>query len=186
MTRSTRTTKTRDLQSSGSCPQYLPRSQRLPVGLAQRPASDGLKALRHPQPSNLRWTMRCPGSRTRTRQLPHMTSTANTPRTSRSPSSTVRSAPVAEYQEWPFQGFLKRATIDNETTYNLEFMLPRIRSASISQSLPKRSELVLRRCPQRLRPLTMLSQIPRCVQQRCGVRSRASHGHQKRMRRYSR
>ena len=46
--------------------------------------------------------------------------------TSRSPSLTVESAPVAEYREWPFQGFLKRITIGNQTTYNLEFTLPRI------------------------------------------------------------
>lgn len=32
-------------------------------------------------------------------------------------------APVAEYQEWPFQGFLKRIKIGNETMYNLEFQL---------------------------------------------------------------
>jgi hypothetical protein len=33
-------------------------------------------------------------------------------------------APVAEYREWPFQGFLRRITIGNQTTYNLEFALP--------------------------------------------------------------
>jgi hypothetical protein len=47
----------------------------------------------------------------------------HTPQTSRSPSITVESAQVAEYQEWPFQGFLKRTKIGNETTYNLEFQL---------------------------------------------------------------
>ena len=45
------------------------------------------------------------------------------PRVSRSPSAAVESAPVAEYQEWPFQGFLKRTRIGNETMYNLEFQL---------------------------------------------------------------
>jgi hypothetical protein len=50
----------------------------------------------------------------------------HTLRTSQSPSITVESAPVAEYQEWPFQGFLKRVKIGNETTYNLEFKLPSI------------------------------------------------------------
>lgn len=50
----------------------------------------------------------------------------HTLRTSRSPSITVKSALVAEYQEWPFQGFLKRTKIGNETMYNLEFTLPRI------------------------------------------------------------
>jgi hypothetical protein len=50
----------------------------------------------------------------------------HTPRTSRSPSITVESALVAEYQEWPFQGFLKRTRIGNETTYNLEFQLSHV------------------------------------------------------------
>jgi hypothetical protein len=35
----------------------------------------------------------------------------------------VESAPVAEYQEWPFQGFLKRTKIGDKTIYNLEFQL---------------------------------------------------------------
>lgn len=48
----------------------------------------------------------------------------NTPQTSCSPS-TAESTPVAEYQEWPFQGFLKCTTIGNRTIYNLEFTLPR-------------------------------------------------------------
>ena len=43
-------------------------------------------------------------------------------RTSRSPSA----APVAEYQEWPFQGFLKRIRIGDDVMYNLEFKLPSI------------------------------------------------------------
>ena len=50
----------------------------------------------------------------------------NTPRPARSPSTPTESVPIAEYQEWPFQGFLKRTKIGNETTYNLEFQLPRI------------------------------------------------------------
>jgi hypothetical protein len=33
---------------------------------------------------------------------------------------------VAEYQEWPFQGFLKRTRIGDNVTYNLEFKLPSI------------------------------------------------------------
>ncbi|CZR65235.1 uncharacterized protein PAC_15135 [Phialocephala subalpina] len=49
-----------------------------------------------------------------------------TPQTSRSPPASVESAPIAEYQEWPFQGFLKRTRIGNETTYNLEFQLPHV------------------------------------------------------------
>jgi hypothetical protein len=46
--------------------------------------------------------------------------------TSRSPSIILESAPVAEYREWPFQGFLKRTKIGNETIYNLEFQLSHI------------------------------------------------------------
>ncbi|KAH7342186.1 hypothetical protein BKA65DRAFT_478089 [Rhexocercosporidium sp. MPI-PUGE-AT-0058] len=49
-----------------------------------------------------------------------------TPLTPRSPSDTVESAPVAEYQELPFQGFLKRVTIGDQMTYNLEFSLSHI------------------------------------------------------------
>jgi hypothetical protein len=43
--------------------------------------------------------------------------------TSRSPSTIRESALIAEYQEWPFEGFLKRTRIRDETTYNLEFKL---------------------------------------------------------------
>jgi hypothetical protein len=49
----------------------------------------------------------------------------STPQTSRSPSAMVESTPVTEYQEWPFQGFLKRTRIFNQKTYNLEFAFPR-------------------------------------------------------------
>ena len=31
---------------------------------------------------------------------------------------------AAEYEEWPFQGFLKRTKIGDDVTYNLEFKLP--------------------------------------------------------------
>ena len=34
--------------------------------------------------------------------------------------------PVAEYQEWPVQGFLKRTKIGIDVMYNLEFKLPSI------------------------------------------------------------
>jgi hypothetical protein len=47
-------------------------------------------------------------------------------RASRSPPAASEAAPVAEYQEWPFQGFLKRTRIGNDVTYNLEFKLPSI------------------------------------------------------------
>jgi hypothetical protein len=47
-------------------------------------------------------------------------------RTSRSPSAASEAAPAAEYQEWPFQGFLKRIRTGDDVTYNLEFKLPSI------------------------------------------------------------
>ncbi|CZR60101.1 uncharacterized protein PAC_09996 [Phialocephala subalpina] len=40
----------------------------------------------------------------------------HTLRSSQSPPAPAKSTPVAEYQEWPFQGFLKRTKIVNETT----------------------------------------------------------------------
>ena len=46
------------------------------------------------------------------------------PQTSRSPSAKVEPASIAEYQEWPFQGLLKRTRIGKETVYNLESQLP--------------------------------------------------------------
>jgi hypothetical protein len=61
-------------------------------------------------------------------------------RTSRSPSVTVESAPVAEYQEWPFQGFLKRTKIGNKTIYNLEFQLPHISEHLHSEASGIRSD----------------------------------------------
>lgn len=39
---------------------------------------------------------------------------------------TLESESVGEYQEWPFQGFLKRSNIGNEITYNLQFRLQHI------------------------------------------------------------
>jgi hypothetical protein len=50
----------------------------------------------------------------------------HTPRTSRSPPASVKSAPIAEHQQWPFRGFLKYTRIGNETTYNLEFQLSHV------------------------------------------------------------
>jgi hypothetical protein len=47
-------------------------------------------------------------------------------RTSRSPSEAAEAVPAAEYQEWPFQGFLKSIRIGDDVTYNLEFKLPSI------------------------------------------------------------
>jgi hypothetical protein len=44
--------------------------------------------------------------------------------TSRGPSAIQESVPIAEHQEWPFQGFLKRTRIGTEIMYNLEFKLP--------------------------------------------------------------
>jgi hypothetical protein len=44
-------------------------------------------------------------------------------RTSRSPSAALEAVLAAEYQEWPFQGFLKRIRIGDTVTYNLKFKL---------------------------------------------------------------
>ncbi|KUJ06353.1 uncharacterized protein LY89DRAFT_743964 [Mollisia scopiformis] len=49
-----------------------------------------------------------------------------TPPSSHSPSDTQKSASAAEYQEWPFQGFLKRVTIGNQITSNLKFSLSHV------------------------------------------------------------
>jgi hypothetical protein len=45
----------------------------------------------------------------------------HTSRASRSPSATTEPVLVAEYEEWPFQSFLKRAKIGDDIMYNLEF-----------------------------------------------------------------
>ena len=47
-------------------------------------------------------------------------------RTSRSPSAASEAVRVAEYQEWPLQGFLKYIIIGDKVKYNLEFKLPSI------------------------------------------------------------
>jgi len=49
-------------------------------------------------------------------------------RTSQSPAATG-AVPVAEYQEWPFHGFLERTRIGDGITYNLEFKLPPLRAS---------------------------------------------------------
>lgn len=46
------------------------------------------------------------------------------PPPSRSPFATTESIPLAEYEEWPFQGFLKRTKIGDDITFNLEFKFP--------------------------------------------------------------
>ena len=65
-------------------------------------------------------------------------------RTSQSPSITVGLAPVAEYQEWPFQGFLKRTKIGDKTIYNLEFQLlhvpEQLQVSILSKALGMRSD----------------------------------------------
>jgi hypothetical protein len=65
-------------------------------------------------------------------------------RTSRSPSIAVESAPVAEYQEWPFQGFLKRTKIGDKTIYDLGFQLPdvpeQLQLLILSKALGMRSD----------------------------------------------
>ena len=47
-------------------------------------------------------------------------------RSSRSPSTAADAVSAAEYQEWSFQGFLKRTKIGDNITYNLEFKLPSV------------------------------------------------------------
>jgi hypothetical protein len=47
-------------------------------------------------------------------------------RTSRGSFATIEAVLVAEYQEWLFQGFLKRTRIGDNTTYNIEFRIPSI------------------------------------------------------------
>ncbi|KAG4427459.1 hypothetical protein IFR05_017059, partial [Cadophora sp. M221] len=49
-----------------------------------------------------------------------------TPPSSRSPSDTEESASGAEFHEWFLQGFLKRITIRDQITYNLEFSLSHV------------------------------------------------------------
>jgi hypothetical protein len=46
--------------------------------------------------------------------------------TSQSPSAAAEAVPAAEYQEWPFQGYLKQIRIRDDVIYNLEFKLPLI------------------------------------------------------------
>jgi hypothetical protein len=58
---------------------------------------------------------------------------------SQSPPAAIETALLAEYHEWPFQGFLKRTRIGNETTYNLEFQLP---CTSEHLKLPINSEVL--------------------------------------------
>jgi hypothetical protein len=91
-------------------------------------------------------------------------------RTPRSPSAPTESVPIAEYQEWPFQGFLKRTKIGSETTYNLEFKLPHIsgrlnqpinpkalhicssREALAKVAIPHEAVAHSKMCPAALRP----------------------------------
>lgn len=47
----------------------------------------------------------------------------HTPHPSQSPSGTNESEIAAEYEEWPFHGFLKSTRIGPNTTFNLEFHL---------------------------------------------------------------
>jgi len=61
MTQVTRTTRNYDLQNGGSCPRYQPTwLLRLLLSIAQHATSDGLAALRHLQPRNLRGAVRSP------------------------------------------------------------------------------------------------------------------------------
>lgn len=84
-------------------------------------------------------------------------------RSAQSPS-LVEPAPTAEYQEWPFQGFLKRTKIGKDAIYNLEFRLedvpehlhfPVLSEAlgigKVAQTLPPRGILHSRVQPAKLR-----------------------------------
>jgi hypothetical protein len=51
------------------------------------------------------------------------------PQTPQSPFALTESITIAKYQEWPFQGFLKRTKNRNDTMYNLEFKLSCISEA---------------------------------------------------------
>ena len=91
-----------------------------------------------------------------------------TPQTSRSPSARVEPASIAEYQEWPFQGLLKRTRIGKGRFTISSSSCHISRGTSISRSLPKRWVCILMRHLRRLQ------------------RENASHGNQKRTRQYSR
>jgi len=111
--------------------------------------------------------------------------------TSRSPSAAPETAPIAEYQEWPFQGSLKRTRIGDDVTYNLEFKLPSISENFTYRLIPKHSISVLAKRLRRLqmfRPITRLLHIPRYIKHRCSLRRSGSvlNGQQKRMQRCSR
>lgn len=47
-------------------------------------------------------------------------------RNSRSSSTAAKAVPVAEYQEWPFHGLLKRTRTRDGGTYIIKFKLPSI------------------------------------------------------------
>ncbi|KAM3074498.1 hypothetical protein ACMFMG_002699 [Clarireedia jacksonii] len=76
----------------------------------------------------------------------------------------VEPASTAEYQEWPFQGFLKRTRIGNDAIYNLEFRLQDVPehlhlpvlsealgTGKVAQTLPPRGILHSKVQPARLR-----------------------------------
>ena len=75
----------------------------------------------------------------------------------RSPSAASEKVPVAEYQEWPFQGFFKRIKIGDNVTYNLEFKLPSILENLRLPDHPKALDL----CPSTGAPPKSRYQIPR-------------------------
>src|SRR5207248_2272366 len=83
-------------------------------------------------------------------------------RTSQSPSAAAKAIPVAEYQEWSFQGFFKHSRIRDDVTYNLEFKLPSISEHFHFPTDPKHWTSVLAGRPrQRFRPVTRLLPIAR-------------------------
>ncbi|TVY87442.1 hypothetical protein LAWI1_G006801, partial [Lachnellula willkommii] len=76
-------------------------------------------------------------------------------RTSRSPSAATEALPVAEYQEWLFQGFLTRTGIGDDVTYNLEFKLA-IDFGTLSLTEWHWTSVLRERPRQRFRPITRL------------------------------
>jgi hypothetical protein len=104
-------------------PNTYPRGLTSPMSMAQRPASDGLTAVLTctTQPE----VDESPSQADHTHPpTPVDNDYQIAPQTTRSPSA-VESTPIAEYQEWSCQSFLKRTTIGNQTQYNVEFALPR-------------------------------------------------------------
>jgi hypothetical protein len=101
-------------------------------------------------------------------------------RTSRHPPAASEAVPVAEYQEWPFQGSLKRTKIVDDVMCNLEFNCHRSRKTFTYRLMPKHWTP-----RQRFRLTMTLRHIPRNVKHRCSLRQGVLNGQPKRMQRCS-